>query len=195
MLKTQSMLMDELKAYANPKTKLSRLVKENVYFPIVRGLYETSPHTAGYLLAGSIYGPSYLSFEFALSFYGLIPERVTTFTSATCLKKKKKFYDTPFGVFTYQDIPLAAYPYGILIREENEYTYRIASPEKALCDQLYASPLIKNLSQLSDLLFNNLRIDEYELTQLNYSDLELYTSLYGSSNVKLLGELFRRRRI
>ena len=111
------------------------------------------------------------------------------------LKKKKKFYDTPFGVFTYQDIPLAAYPYGILIREENEYAYRIASPEKALCDQLYASPLIKNLSQLSDLLFNNLRIDEYELTQLNYSDLELYTSLYGSSNVKLLGELFRRRRI
>ena len=85
------MLMDELKAYANPKTKLSRLVKENVYFPIVRGLYETSPHTAGYLLAGSIYGPSYLSFEFALSFYGLIPERVTTFTSATCLKKKKNF--------------------------------------------------------------------------------------------------------
>ena len=192
MLKTQSMLIGELQNYANPKTKLARLVKEKVYFPVVKGLYETNPNISGYLLAGSIYGPSYLSFEFALSMHGLIPERVSTFTSATCLKKKKKIYETPFGNFTYQDVALGAYPYGILIREEKEYIYRIASPEKALCDKLYASPLIKNYTQLAELLFNDLRIDEDNLTELSFPDLDFYTALYGSNNVKLLRKMLRR---
>ena len=43
-------------------------------FPITRGLYETDPNVPGYLLAGSIYGPSYISFEYALGYYGMIPE-------------------------------------------------------------------------------------------------------------------------
>lgn len=65
------------------------MVKSGEYIQIVKGFYETDKSTADYLLAGSIYGPSYLSFEFALAFCGLIPEAVYTFTSATfeiCLK-------------------------------------------------------------------------------------------------------------
>lgn len=46
------------------------------YTKVVKGIYETNSDTAGYLLAGSIYGPSYLSFDFALSYYGMIPEAV-----------------------------------------------------------------------------------------------------------------------
>lgn len=53
-------------------------------------MYETDSNTPGYLLAGSIYGPSYLSFDFALAYYDLIPERVVNYTSATFGKKKKK---------------------------------------------------------------------------------------------------------
>ena len=56
-----------------------------------------------YLLAGSIYGPSYISFEFALSYYGLIPEAVHVVTCASFEKKKKKTYDTIFGTFTYRN--------------------------------------------------------------------------------------------
>src|SRR5690554_965136 len=79
----------------------NRMVKDGEYIKIIRGLYETDPSTPGYLLAGSIYGPSYLSFEFALAYHGLIPEAVYTFTSATYDKKKKKKFETPFGTFTY----------------------------------------------------------------------------------------------
>ena len=57
---------------------------------IRNGLYETEANTPSYLLAGSIYGPSYISFEYALSYYGLIPERVTTITCATFNKRKEK---------------------------------------------------------------------------------------------------------
>ena len=192
MLKTQSMLLAELDDYANPKTKLSRLVKQNYYFPIVKGLYETNNNTPGYLLAGSIYGPSYLSFEFALAHHGLIPERVTTFTSATCLKKKKKLYTTDFGTFTYQDIPLKAFPYGIILEQEGDYYYRLATAEKALCDKLYASPLLNNQRQLQDFLYNDLRIEPYNLKQLDVSDFLQYADLYAANNVRLLARHMRR---
>ena len=84
------MILEELRDYANPADKLSHMVKRGEYFPIVRGLYETDRTVPGYLLAGSIYGPSYISFEYALSYYGLIPEAVYTVTCATFEKKKKK---------------------------------------------------------------------------------------------------------
>ena len=82
--------LEELKEYSNPAAKLSRMAKQGECFPIVRGLYETDRTVPGYLLAGSIYGPSYISFEYALAHYGLIPETVYTITCATFEKKKKK---------------------------------------------------------------------------------------------------------
>ena len=73
--------------------------------------------------------------EYALSFYGLIPERVTTITCATFDKKKKKQYNTSFGTFTYRDVPSSAYPEEIILKEENDYSFQIATVEKALCDK------------------------------------------------------------
>ena len=67
MIKTTAILLEDLKQYANPASKLSRMVKNGEYIQIVKGLYETDPTTPGYLLAGSIYGPSYLSFEFRIT--------------------------------------------------------------------------------------------------------------------------------
>ena len=96
------MLLEELSEYGSPKSKLSRMAKSGEYFPITKGIYETNQHTPAYLLAGSIYGPSYISFEYALSFYGMIPEAVYTVTSATFVKKKK--FETAFGTFTYRDV-------------------------------------------------------------------------------------------
>ena len=87
MIVTYNMLMSELARYSNARQKLGRLVKEGKYIPVVRGLYETDKNTPGYLLAASIYGPSYLSFSFALSWHALIPEAVYTYSSATFEKK------------------------------------------------------------------------------------------------------------
>ena len=94
----------ELSEYDSPKSKLSRMAKSGEYFPITKGIYETDRYTPAYLLAGSIYGPSCISFEYALSFYGMIPEAVYTVTSATFEKKKKKKFETAFGTFTYRDV-------------------------------------------------------------------------------------------
>ena len=90
MIKTTNMILEELRSYANPKAKLSRMANQGECFRITRGLYETNKNTPGYLLAGSIYGPSYISIEYALAYYNLIPEAVYTITCATFEKKKKK---------------------------------------------------------------------------------------------------------
>ena len=90
MIKTTAMLLEELKGYGSPKSKLARMAERGECFPITRGLYETDRNAPAYLLAGSIYGPSYISFEYALSRYGLIPEAVYAVTCATFEKKKKK---------------------------------------------------------------------------------------------------------
>ena len=192
MIKTYDMIMDELSGYGNPKQKLGRLVKKGIYIPIVRGLYETDRNTPGYLLAGSIYGPSYLSFAFALSYYGLIPESVYTYSSATFDKKKKKNYQNFFGSFTYRDVPQAVFPKEIMIKQEKEYFFRIASPEKALCDQLYIISPAGTLKEMNSLLWEDLRMEKSDIMNLNVKVIECLAALYHSTNVNLLAKVMRK---
>lgn len=192
MIKTTAMLLEELHVYANPRTKLSRMVKQGECYQITKGLYETNRNVPGYLLAGSIYGPSYISFEYALGYYGLIPEAVYTITSATFEKKKKKKYETQFGTFTYRDVPSAAFPLGVKLIQEGEYFYRIADPEKALCDQLYTMSPVGNAKELAELLFDDLRIEETECSKLDIEKVTFLSGRYHSTNVKKLITLLKR---
>lgn len=192
MIITNDMAKYKLNNYSNKNNKISREIKKGKLFKIITGLYETDPNTPGYLLASSIYGPSYISFDFALSYYGLIPERVSTITCATFNKKKRKQYNTKFGVFTYKDVPSSAYPEEILLKQENNYSYQIATKEKALCDKLYSLKPLKNLSNLENMLFNDLRIDIDEFKKINIKKIEKLSNLYHSTNVALLLKYLRR---
>lgn len=192
MIKTTAMLLEELSGYASPKAKLSRMADRGEVFPIVKGLYETERSTPAHLLAGSIYGPSYISFEYALSYYGMIPEAVYVVTCATFEKKKKKRYETPFGTFTYRDVPPAAFPLELKLVQEGDYFYRIATAEKALCDKLYTMSPVGNLSELRALLQEDLRIEEAELRKLDSVKIAMLNDKYHSTNVKKLASLLRR---
>ena len=177
---------------SNRDTKLSRDVRDGKLTKIINGLYETNPNTSSYLLASSIYGPSYISFEYALSVYGLIPERVNIVTCATYNKKKSKKYDTPFGTYTYRDIPPLAYPEEVLLKQEGDYSYQIASREKAVCDKLYTLSPLKNYTNLKIMLFSDLRFDEEEFYKLDVDKIEKLSELYHSTNIKLLATYLRR---
>ena len=193
MILTNNMIKENLKEYSNPNTKICREIKNGNLIKIINGLYETDPSVNGYLLAGSIYGPSYLSFDFALSYYGLIPEKVTAFTSATCNKKRKKAYNNQFGTYLYRDVPEKVYPLGIKLIEEGNYSYQIATPEKALCDKLYTLKSLKNYSNLEKMLFEDLRIDIEEFKTLNTEKIEKLSNLYHSKNIVLLAKYKRRK--
>lgn len=192
MIKTTAMLLEELSEYASPKSKLSRMVARGECFQITKGLYETDKNVPAHLLAGSIYGPSYISFEYALGYYGLIPEAVYTITCATFEKKKKKKYETPFGTFTYRDVPSEAFPLGLSLIQEGDYFYRIAEPEKALCDQLYTMSPVPNTKELMRLLTEDLRIEKTELKNMDASKVCEYSEAYHTMNIKKLCSLLRR---
>lgn len=192
MIITNNIIKNNLIEYSNKDTKISRDVRDGKLIKIVNGLYETDATTPGYLLAGSIYGPSYISFEYALSFYGLIPERVNVITCATFDKKKKKQFTNSFGTFIYRDIPTHAYPEEIILKEENNYFFQIATQEKALCDKLYTLKPLFNFSNLEKMLFDDLRIDKEEFNKLSIDKIEALSNLYHSTNVKLLAKYLRR---
>ena len=139
-------------------------------------MYENNANVSGVYLANAIYGPSYISFNYALAYYGLIPEAVYEFTSATTEKKKKKSFNNRFGTFSYRDVPVDAYPYGINIIEESGYSFMIASKEKALCDNLYELPPVKNLKELVQLTLSKIELAPY-VTREKMSELPIFLFL------------------
>lgn len=195
MIKTTAMLVSELEGkYSNPRTKIGRLVKENKLFPIVQGLYETNRDVSPASLAGAIYGPSYLSFHWALSYYGMIPERVYGCTSATYKKNRSKQYSTSFGNFLYRDVPPAVYPLEVrVITIDEGYPVQAATAEKALCDRLYMAPVQHNRKEIEEFLFENLRLDEDEFARLNFDTIRRLAPLYRRSNTDLFSAFLKRR--
>lgn len=191
MIKSSSILLQELSKYANPASRIRTMVRNGQLIPIIRGLYETDHSVPGHYLSSFLYGPSYLSFEFALSWHDLIPEAVYTFTSATCGKGRKKLYNTAFGTFTYRDVPAAVFPYGTIRHEENGYVFFIASPEKAVCDLLYTISPCSNRKELRQLLFDDFRLDEDSFSDLNRNSLMELAGLYHTANHRLLISLIR----
>ena len=192
MIKTHSMVLAELKDYGAPANKVMRMVHGGELIPINRGIYETDRSVAPHLLAASIYGPSYVSFEYALSYHGLIPERVCVVTSATFEKKKRKTFENAFGTFTYRDVPSAAFPLGLQVIQEGSYAFRIACPEKALCDELYKMPPVSGAAELKSMLYEGLRIDPQGLEALDHELILSFEEAYRRTNVRLLCRLVRR---
>jgi len=83
-----------------------------------------------FALAYKMYSPSYISFETALSLYGIIPEVTYTVISATTKTTREFSFENT--LYKYQKVKTKAFT-GYLKKEE----YLIADPEKALVDYLY----------------------------------------------------------
>ena len=161
--------MDELKNYASPAKKIERMVKSGKLTRVVRGLYETDLHTPGHLLAASIYGPSYLSFEYALAHHGLIPEAVHQYTSASFDKKRAKQYETPFGVFSYRDIPEEAFLLRRPAADRKRIQHRLATPVDR---RSVMSRISSHLAQIVR-SWNSCCLKTFELTDRHFWDSTL----------------------
>ncbi len=177
------------KDYKTPHVKIQTEIKNKRLFPVVRGLYSDKKDIPAYLLVSYIKPQAYLSFEYALSYYGLIPESVFTVMAATVGKSHTALIETPFGMFFYQDVPKNVYRFGIKVLEEDGYAYLIASPEKALCDTLYKKKPTSSLKEFKVLLFEDLRIDENEFYKLNKKDLLYLCPLYRKKNLNYLKKI------
>ena len=186
MIKTIDMLIYEYRDYSNIYNKIAYEEKNNNLIKLKRGLYETNKNADPLTIANVLLSPSYISFETALAYYGMIPERVYAIKSATFKKNKKKEYKNNFGLFLYQDVNLNAYPYDINQIEIDGVKVMMASKEKALLDLLSVISPRNNKKELIDLLFDDLRIDEVLFDELDKDKIIKLCELYSSKTLKIL---------
>ena len=155
---------------------VKRAMQEKMLIHLRRDLFLINTELAydPFEIAAIMYGPSYISFESALSLHSWIPERVASITSATI--KRKKEFQTPIGVFSFEHIPVSSFEVGI-----GSTSPFIATPLKALADMIYAR--MKSWSNLND-LYEDLRIDPEHLLSCDKRLLQELIESYPSLRVK-----------
>ena len=122
-------------AFINDKAR--RMEAEGQIIRLKKGLYiakNDGTNISLELIANHLYGPSYVSMSWALSYYGLIPERVYLVQSMTT--KHSRNFTNPFGNFQYKSCSEDYFPIGITQRKHGNTSFLIATPEKALCDYI-----------------------------------------------------------
>jgi len=140
---------------AKAKYFLETYTKRGLFTRLKKGLYALKIALPGErAIANALYKPSYISFEYALAKYGIIPESVYTITSAT--SKATCSFEVRDLEFSYAKIKKQAFT-GYAPVKEGDETILIAEPEKALVDYLYFVSLGK--SSLNDRLYTS-QLDE-----------------------------------
>lgn len=154
-----NILLHELRGYRFPRNKIRNLLLSGDIVRVKKGLYVKSdaPYSLP-VLANMVYGPSYVSQHYALGLYGLIPERVHVITSMTLGRRKR--FDTPLGVFTYEPLPERLFSLGVRRMELSPtQPYQIASPEKAILDIIWKRSDLETAESLEYYLVHDLRLD------------------------------------
>ena len=192
MVFTTSMLKDKYKNYANPIDKIKRDTDKGILIRLTRGLFEDNNGANPCFLACSILSPSYLSFDWALSYYGLIPEKVVSITSASLNIRKNKTFVNKFGRYEYTDIPANAFSEGVIYIEDGDYIAKIATKEKAICDSLSKWRVVNSVKALKELLFIDKRINEEEFSTCDFKLMVRLASLYKKTNLDMLIKLIRK---
>ena len=192
MVFTTSMLREKYDNYANPLDKIKRDTDSGILIRLARGLYEVNGGVNPCFLASSILSPSYLSYDWALSYYGLIPEKVFSITSASLNIRKNKTFINKFGRYEYSDIPISAFSEGLTYIEDGDYIVKIATKEKAICDSLSKWRVVNSVKGLKELLFIDKRIDEEEFSTCDFGLMARLASLYKKTNLDLLIRLIRK---
>ena len=127
-------------------------------------------------LSNRLYYPSYVSFEYALSAHGWIPESVIALTCAT--SKNPAEFDTAVGLFSYKRVPQVLFFNGVEVVDSNDGSHLQALPLKALADYIY----VNKLHWMNrEPLIESLRIEEEDLATLTADDFESIQGNYATA--------------
>jgi len=127
-------------------------------------------------IANRLYAPSYISFEYALSRYGIIPESIYSITSATTRITRE--FTVNNKSFTYSHIKIQAYR-GYRTEKMDGMMILMAEPEKAIADYLYFVDLKKKTLN-----------ERLNARNVKKKAVMTYAGLFGRKGViKLAGEV------
>ena len=165
--------------------QLSKWAKDGYIKKLKNGLYIISDKEKDIEvenIAFNLYQPSYISLEWALSKYGIIPEMIYNCTSITT--KTTRTFNNNFGSFIYRNVKKQMF-FGYNKIKNNEQIYLIAEPEKALLDYFYFNAnKIKNKDDINELRFNELVIKK-----LDHKKINNYLSIIGGQKLKRVYKL------
>lgn len=152
---------------------LEEYTQQGLFLRLKRGLYtlqEALP--AEEEIANLLYRPSYISFEYALAHYHVMPEMVYEVTSATT--KPTRTFIAADKSFIYLTIKQEAFTgYKPISREGR--TILMAEPEKALVDYFYFVALGKKPSN-----------ERLNLSEMNSQKIETYAELFHRPKLQQL---------
>lgn len=145
---------------------ISRLVESGVLTKIERNKYIIKNYSGSeFSLANFIYEPSYVSFESALSYYGILSQFPHEITSATLKQTRSKEFNG--RQYCYYRIKKELF-WGYIKQDR----YLIADKEKALADQMYFSS--KGIKSL--------HLEEYNFSTIDKTKLKSFLLKYPKTN-------------
>jgi hypothetical protein len=165
------------------KNQLNLWQKQGLVIKLKKGFYilnkeDRKINPSRPFIASQLISPSYISTEYALSFYDFIPERVEDITSVTT--RKTMIIRNDLGTFRYQHIKMIGFVGFKQMKDENGFPFFIAEPEKAITDFFYL-----NLSNFKE---NDKNIFTLSYRFQNVSDL-------NRKRLKYFGELFYSKKL
>ena len=184
--------MHRLAGFDAPRNKLAALSRSGEIVRVKKGLYVAKGAAVDrWVLAGLIYGPSYVSLEAALAHHGLIPERVD---EVTCISTKRpRLFETPMGRFSYRAVPARVFLAGVTLVEAEGGSYLLASPEKALCDRVAQIRNLRAQRDVPPLLVDELRVDVEMLAKFDVALVRDIARAYRRASVTALAGWLAKR--
>jgi len=158
--------------YQAAKRSITRYIDAGFLVKARKGFYfikANPPHE--FEIANKIYQPSYISFETALSFYGIIPETIYEVVSAT--SRITRAFNVNDIKYSYKKIKKDCFN-GYKPIKIKDATVLIAEPEKALVDYLYLVVLGKR----------KLAYERVDLSKIKKSKLLSYAKQFQKKKIK-----------
>jgi predicted transcriptional regulator of viral defense system len=150
------------------RKQLSRWKEAGKLYQLRRGVYALAPpfqkiKPHPFTVANHLAHGSYVSCQSALAYHNLIPEYTPVTTSVTTGRAGQ--WDTPLGSYTYRRIQIKLLQGYRLVEVGNGQSAFVATPEKALLDQIYLQHGGDAPDYLRELRLQNL--DRLNLDQLD----------------------------
>ena len=167
--------LEKITGLARPSLRvaLSRFTKQGVLVRLKRGIYALESSSLKIeKIANQLYYPSYLSFESALSYYGILSQIPYTQTFATT--KPPKRFTLGETEIEFRQLKKELF-FGYTLKD----SIYIAEPEKALLDQLYMTSRGKAM----------LTVEELDLRMIKSSVLKKYAKQFPVGTQKLMQEI------
>ena len=170
------------------RNQLSRWAKKGKLISLRKGMYAFHPEEVTsapeiLYIANCLYEPSYISMEYALSLYELIPEYVPVVTSVTT--RKTMSFKNALGHFSYQHVVPRAFRGFRQEKQDHDRQVFVAEPEKAVLDFLYLN-MSKFRENFEGVLIGSFRFQNLEtLDPARIADL---SECYGNGNLSRMAD-------